>query len=154
MLSNHPLPSPSPFAFNLSEYQVFSNESFLHIRWPKNWSFGFSISPFSEYLGLISFRIDLFDLAVQGTLKSLLQHHGSKASIPLVLSLLYGPTLTCAPDYWKNHRFYYTNLFWQSNVCAFEYAIQVCHSVSSKEQASFNFMAAVKGQQWFWNPGK
>ena len=61
---------------------VFSNESVLHIRWPKYWSFSFSISPSSEYSGLISFRMDWLDLlAVQGTLKSLLQHHGSKASI-------------------------------------------------------------------------
>ena len=59
----------------------FSNESVLRIRWPKYWSFGFSISPSSEYSGLISFRIDWFDLAIQGTLKSLLQHHSSKASI-------------------------------------------------------------------------
>ena len=62
--------------------RVFSNESALHIRWPKYWSFSFSISPSKEYLGLISFRIDWLDLlAVQGTLKSLLQHHSSKASI-------------------------------------------------------------------------
>ena len=61
--------------------RVFSNESVLHIRWPKYWSFRFSISPFNEYSGLISFRIDwLYLLAVQGTLKSLLQHHTSKAS--------------------------------------------------------------------------
>ena len=62
--------------------RVFSNESALHIRWPKDWSFSFSISPSSEYSGLISFRMNWFDLlAVQGTLKSLLQHHSSKASI-------------------------------------------------------------------------
>ena len=62
--------------------RVFSNESVLHIRWPKFWSFRFSISPSNEYSGLISFRIDWFDLlAIQGTLKSLLRHHGSKASI-------------------------------------------------------------------------
>ena len=62
--------------------RVFSNESALHIRWSKYWSFSFSISPSSEYSGLISFRIDWLDLlAVQGTLNSLLQHHGSKASI-------------------------------------------------------------------------
>ena len=60
---------------------VSSNESVLCIRWPKYWSFSLSISPFSEYSGLISFRIDWFDLAVQRTLKSLLQHHSSKASI-------------------------------------------------------------------------
>ena len=62
--------------------RVFSNESALHIRWPNRWNFSFSISPSNEYSGLISFRIDWFDLfAVQGTLKSLLQHHSSKASI-------------------------------------------------------------------------
>ena len=62
--------------------RVFSNKSVLHIRWPKYWSFSFSISPSSEYLGLISFRMDWLDLlAVQGTLKSLLQYHSSKASI-------------------------------------------------------------------------
>ena len=62
--------------------RVFSNESALRIRWPKYWSFSFSISPSNEYLGLISFRMDWLDLlAVQGTLKSLLQHHNSKASI-------------------------------------------------------------------------
>ena len=62
--------------------RVFSNESVLRIRWPEYWSFSFSISPFNEYSGLISLRIDQFDLlAVQGTLKSLIQHHSSKASI-------------------------------------------------------------------------
>ena len=62
--------------------RVFSNESALHIRWPKYWSFSFSITPSNEYSGLISFRMDWLDLlAVQGTLKSLLQHHSSKASI-------------------------------------------------------------------------
>ena len=66
----------------LPSISVFSNESILHIRLPKYWSFSFSISPFNEYSGLISFRIDWLDLlAVQGTLKSLLQHHSSKASI-------------------------------------------------------------------------
>ena len=73
---------PSPPAFNLSQHQGFSNESVLRISWPTYWSFSFSISPSNEYSGLISFRIDWFDLlAVWGTLKSLLQHHSSKASI-------------------------------------------------------------------------
>ena len=71
---SHPLSSPSPPAFNLSSIKVFSNESVLHIMWPEYWSFSFSISPSNEYSGLISFRIDWFDLlAVQGTLRSLLQ---------------------------------------------------------------------------------
>ena len=79
---SHPLSSPSPPAFNLSSIRVFSNESVLHIRWPKYWSFSFSISPSNEHLGLISFKMDWLDLlAVQGSLKSLLQHHSSKASI-------------------------------------------------------------------------
>ena len=79
---SHPLSCPSPPAFNLSIIRVFSNESALHIRWPKYWSFSFSISPSSVYSGLISFRMDWLDLAaVQGTLKSLLQQHSSKASI-------------------------------------------------------------------------
>ena len=75
----HPfLPPPSIFP----TIKVFSNESVLPIRWPKYWSFSFSISPSHEYSGLISFRVDWFELlAVQGTLKSLLQHHSSKASI-------------------------------------------------------------------------
>jgi len=77
---SHPLLSPSPPAF--PRIRVFSNESVLCIRWPKYWSFSFSISPSNEYSGLISFRMDWLDLlAVQGTLKSLLQHHSSKASI-------------------------------------------------------------------------
>ena len=81
MPSNHPtlcrplllLSSPFP--------RVFSNESFLRIRWPKYWSFSFSISPANEYSGLISFRMDWLDLVVQGILRSLLQDHSSKASI-------------------------------------------------------------------------
>ena len=84
---SHPLSSPSPPAFNLSHISVFSNESVLPIRWPKYWSFSFNISPSNEHPGLIFFRIDWLDLpAVQGILKSLLQHHSSKASILLRLA--------------------------------------------------------------------
>ena len=79
---SHPLSPPSPPAFNLSQHQGFANESVLCIRWPKYWSFSVSISPSSEFSGLISFKIDWLDLlADQGTLKSLLQHYSSKASI-------------------------------------------------------------------------
>ena len=80
---SHPLSSPSPPAVNLSQHQgFFSNESALCISWPKYWSFSFNISPSNEHPWLISFRMDWLDLlAVQGTLKSLLQHHNSKASI-------------------------------------------------------------------------
>ena len=107
--SCHPLLLPSVFPST----RVFSNESILHIRWPKYWSFSLSVSPSNEYSGLISFRTDWFDLlAVQGTLESLFQHHSSKASNPapqfktinsLALSFLYSPTLTSVWDYWKNH---------------------------------------------------
>ena len=83
--------------------RVFSNESVLHIRWPKYWSFTFSISPSYEYSGLISFRIDCFNLlAVKGTLKSSPAPQ-FKSINSLVLSLLYGPTLTPVHDYCKNH---------------------------------------------------
>ena len=99
--------------------RVFSNESALPMKWPKYWNFSFSISPSNEHPGLISFRMDWLDLlAVQGTRKSLLQHHSSKASIlrcfnPSVqLSYMTtGKTIAL------------TNLCWQSNVSAFEYAI-------------------------------
>ena len=85
----HPLLPPSMFP----SIRVFSSESVLCIRWPKYWSFSFSISRSKEYSGLISFRMDWLDLlAVQGTLKSLLQYHSS-------------PTLTSIHDYWKNHSF-------------------------------------------------
>ena len=84
----------------LPSIRVFSKEWLLCIRCPKYWSFSFSISPSNKYSGLISFRIDWFDLhAVQGTLKSLLQHHSSKAS-SLRCSVLYSPTLTSIHDYW------------------------------------------------------
>ena len=79
---SHPLSSLSPSAFNLARIKVFSNESVHYIRWPKYWSFNFNISTSNEYSGMISFRMDWLDLlAVQGTLKSLLHHHSSKASI-------------------------------------------------------------------------
>ena len=79
---SHPLLSPSTPAFNLSQHQGLFNESVLLIRWPKYWSFSFNISPSNEHSGLISFRMDWLDLlAVQGTPKSLLQHHSSKASV-------------------------------------------------------------------------
>ena len=84
--------------------RVFSNESTLRMRWPKYQSFSFSISPTNEHPGKISFRMDWLDLlAVQRTLKSLLQHHSSKVQL-LALSFLHSPTLTSIHDHWKNHR--------------------------------------------------
>ena len=79
---SHPLSSLSPLALNPSQHQGLSNESTLHMRWARHWSFSFSIIPSKEIPGLIFFRMDWLDLlAVQGTLKSLRQHHSSKASI-------------------------------------------------------------------------
>ena len=99
--------------------KFFSNESALLIRWPKFWSFSFSISPSSDYSRLISFRIDWFGLlAVQGTLKSLLQHQ-FKSINSSALSLLYGPTLTPIHDYWKNHSLDWMDLCQKSDVSAF-----------------------------------
>ena len=88
ILPSHSLSSPSPPAFNLSQHQDLFHESVLHYRWPKYWSFSFSTSPSNEYSGLISFRIDWFDLlAIQRTLKSPLQHHSSKAVHRSLLSI-------------------------------------------------------------------
>ena len=110
----HPLLIFLPSIF--SSTRVFSNELALHIRWPKYWSFSFSISPCNEYSGVISFRIDWFDLlAVQES--SLAPQFKSISS--LVLSFLYGPTLTPIHDYRKNHSFDYTDLCLQRDVSAF-----------------------------------
>ena len=107
---SHPLSPCSPPAPSLSSIRISPSESALYIRQQKYCSFSFSISPSSEYSGLISFRIDWFDLhAVQGTLKNLLQH----------LSSLWHSTLTPMHDYWKNHSFDYMDLCQQSDVSAF-----------------------------------
>ena len=101
---SHPLSSPSPPTFSLSQNQFLLNESVLPIRWPKYWNFSFNISPPNEYSGLISFRMNWLDLlAVQGTLKSLLQHHSSKASIFRRSAFFYCPTFTSIHDHWKNY---------------------------------------------------
>ena len=85
--------------------RVFSNESAIRIRWPKDWSFSFSISPSNEHEGLISFRMDWLDLlAVQGTLESSPTPHFRSINSS-ALRFLYGPTLTSMHDHWKNHRF-------------------------------------------------
>jgi len=121
MPSNHliicrPLLLPSIFP----NIQVFSNESVLHIRWPKYWSFRFSISPSSEYSGLISFRTDWFGvLAVRGTIKSLPLHHRLKASVLWCSAFFMIQLLTSVHDYWKNHSSDYMDLCRQSNVSVF-----------------------------------
>ena len=98
----HPLILLPPIFPRIS---ISSNESVFHIRWPKYWSFSFSISPSNTYSGLISFRMDWLDLiAVQGTQESSPTPH-FKSINSLVLSFLYSPTLTSIHDYWKNHSF-------------------------------------------------
>ena len=103
----------------LPSIRVFSNESALHIRWPNYWSFSFSTSPSNEYSGVISFRIDLFDLSVQGTVweSSLAPQFESINSA--ALSLFNGPPLMSVHDYRKNHSFDYTDLCQQSDVFGF-----------------------------------
>ena len=112
---SHPLLPPSSPALSLSQHWVFSNKSALCIRWPKYQSFSFSISPSKEYSGFISFRMDWLDLlVVQGTLKSLLQHHSLKTSIlqhsAFFFFFFFGSILPSIHDYWKNHSFNYTDL--------------------------------------------
>ena len=113
--------------------RLFSNESVLHIRWPKYWSFSFSISPSNEYSGLISFRIDSLDLlAVPETPKSLLQHHSSKASIPLCSAFfmvqLSHPYMRTGKTIALTRR-----TFWQSHVSAFQYAVTICSDFGAQE---------------------
>ena len=114
---SHQLSFPSALPPIPASIGVSSNESVLLIRWPKYWSFSFSISPSNEHPGLSSFRMDWLDLlAFQGTLKSLLQHHSSKAS-----NLQHSAFFT---DYCKTIALTrQTDLCWQSNISAFEYAI-------------------------------
>ena len=103
----HPLSPSSLLSLNLCNIRVFSKWSTLCIRWPKYWSFSFSISTSNEYSGFISLRIDWFNLpAVQGMLKNLLQHHSLKTSV-LQCSAFFMIQLTSIHDYWKNHSFDY-----------------------------------------------
>ena len=123
--------------------RVFSNGSTLHVRWPKYWSFSFNISPSNEHPGLISFRMDWLDLlAVQGTLKSLLQHHSSKASIlqhsGFFIVQLPHPYMTTGKTIALTRRTFVSKVI-SLILCD----VLVCHSFPSKEQASSNFMAAV-----------
>ena len=124
--------------------RVFSNESVLHIRWPKYWSFSFGISPSNEYSGLISFRMDWLDLlAVQGTLKSLLQHHSSKASIcqhsAFFIVHLSHSYMTTGETMALTRRTFVGKVM----SLLFNMLSRFVIALSSKEQASFNFMAAV-----------
>ena len=98
----HLLSSPSPPAFNLSHQSFFSNGSVLCIRWPKHWSSSFSISPSSEYSGLISFRMDWLDACSPRDSQEFSPTPQFKSISSSVLNFLYGPTLTSIHDYWKN----------------------------------------------------
>ena len=124
--------------------RVFSNESALCSRWPKYWSFSFNISLSNEHPGLISFRMDWLDLlAVQGTLKSLLQHHSLKISVLwhsafFTVQLLH-PYMTSE----KNIALTRQTFLGRVMSLLFKYAVHICHRFSSKEQASFTFRAAV-----------
>ena len=127
---------------NFPSIRVFSSESVLHVRWPKYWSFSFSISPSNEYSGLISFRMDWFDLlSVQGTLKSLLQDHSSKASIlwhsAFFIVQLSHPYMTTGKTITL------TRQTFVGKVMSLLFNMLPRFSFSFKEQASFNFMAAV-----------
>ena len=116
---SHPLSPSSAFAFNLSQHQGLYSDLALHIRWPNDWGFSFSISPSKEYSGLVSFGVDWFDLlVVHGTLKCspAPQFEGINSS---TLSFLYGLTLTSIYDYWKNYSFDYMDVCWQSDVFDF-----------------------------------
>ena len=117
-----------------------ADESAVCIKWPKYWSFSFSISPSNEYSGLIS---RLTDLIFYGTLESSSSATQFESINSLVLSLFHCPALKSIHDYWKNHSFVYTDQCWQSNFSASSNTVQVCHNFSSKEQVPFNFMVAV-----------
>ena len=118
LILSHPLLILSPTPPSI---RVFSNESTLRMRWPKYWNFNLSISPSNEHPGLISFRMDWLDLlAVQGTLKSLLQHHSSKASI-LWRSAIF--TVQLSHPYMDGPIHDWTDLCWQGSISAFQYAI-------------------------------
>ena len=123
--------------------RVFSRESVLCIRWPKYWSFSFSISPSNEYSGLISFRMDWLDLlAVQGTLKSLLQHHGSKASI-LWRSAFFIVQVS-HPYMTTGKTIALTRWTFVGKVMSLLFnMLSSDHNFPSKEQVSFNFTAVV-----------
>ena len=147
----NPLPPPSPFAFNLSWYQdLFQWVSSSH-QVAKYWSFSFSSHSSNEYLGLIFFRIDWFDLfAIQGTLKTLVQHHNLKASV-LQHSNLYGRTLTSIYDYWRNHSFDCTDFCWQSMSLLFNMLSRfVIAFLPRSKHLLFNSCSHYL--EWFWSP--
>ena len=121
--------------------RVFSSEFAFGIRWPKYWSFSFGINPFNEYFGLISFRIDWFDLAIQGILKSspAPQFESIYSS---VLSLLYGPALISIHNYWKNHSFDYINFVSKVMSLLFNTLSRFVIAFLPRNKCLLNFMAS------------
>ena len=142
MLANHFI-LPYPFLLLPSvshSIKVFSNELAVHIRWSKYWSF--SISPSSEYSGLIYLGLTgLISLKSKGLSTVFSSTTVQKHQLILQHSAFF--MIQFSHDYWKNHSFDHTNLCWQSDLSPSEYAIKVCHSFPSKERGSINFMAAV-----------
>ena len=116
--SSHPLSSPSPAPIPPS-IRVFSNESTLHMRWPKYWSFRFSINPFNEYPGLISFRMDCWISLQSKGLSRVSPTPQFKSISSSALSFPYSSTLTSIHEYWKNRSLDEMDLCWQSNVSTF-----------------------------------
>ena len=138
----HPLSSPSPSTFNLSQHQGLFQWKDFCIRWPRHWSFSFSISPSNEYSGPVSFRMDWLDLlAVQATLESLLQHHSSKASIvwhsAFFIVQLSHPYMTTGKTIALT-----TWTFVDKVMSLLFNMLSRLHNFSPKEQASLNFMAS------------
>ena len=122
--------------------RVFSNESALHIRWPNYWSFSFNISPSNEYPGLISFRMDWLDLlAVQGTLKSLLQHHSSEASI--LLHSAFSIVQLSHPHMTTGKTIALTRWTFASRVTSLLFKMLSRSCITFLQGVSFNFMAAI-----------
>ena len=122
------------------------------IRWPKYWSFSFSISPSSEYSGLISPKIDWSDfLAVQGTFQESSPAPQFEGINSLVFCLLYGPALRTIRDLWEDHRLDYVDICRQSNVSAFQHTVSVCHRFPAEKQCLL-FHGCSHHLQWSWSP--
>ena len=150
---SHPLSSPSPPALNLSQHQGLSNESALHIRWPKYWSFSFNISPSNEHSELISFRMDWLGLlAVQGTLKSLLQHHSSKASI-LQRSAFFIVQLS-RPYMTTGKTIALTRWTFVGKVMSLLFNMLSRLVITFLSRSAFLFHGCSHHLQWFWSPPK
>ena len=129
------LSSATSFSFCLQFFLVSGSfpELALCVTWAKYWSFTFSLSHSNEYSGLVSFRIDWFDLLAVKILSRVFPSTIIRKHQFFSTQLFYGPTLTYIHDYWKDHSFDYIDLCWQNDFLAFKYALEICHSFPSKE---------------------